>query len=510
MKQPHALAPLVPDDAHNRALLERVHPPDWANPTPARRYHLVVIGAGTAGLISAAVAAGVGARVALVESQRMGGDCLNSGCVPSKALIRSSRVAAELRDAPALGWRVDGARADFGQALARMRRVRAEIARDDSAERYARELGVDVFFGHGRFAGPGAVEVGDATLRFRRAVIATGARATLPPIPGLAEVGALTHETVFELEALPRRIAVIGAGPIGCELAQALARFGAEVVLLEVLPRILAREDPDAAALVARALERDGVRVLVDAKLARASRGPGGKRLELERAGASEALEVDEILIGAGRAPNVEGLGLERAGVAFDAQRGVRTDARLRTTNRAIYAAGDVCLEHKLTHAADAAAKLVVRNALFPFGRGRVADLVIPWCTYTDPEIAQVGLTEAGARERGLAIDTFTVPLERVNRALLDGEAEGFARVHVRRGGDRIVGATVVARHAGEMISELTLAMGAGIGLGRLASVIHPYPTQAEAIKATANAYLRSRLTPLARRALGLWLRASG
>jgi pyruvate/2-oxoglutarate dehydrogenase complex dihydrolipoamide dehydrogenase (E3) component len=508
--QAHAIAPLVPDDPANRALLERVHPPDWANPVPAARYHLVVLGAGTAGLITAAVAAGVGARVALVESHRMGGDCLNVGCVPSKALIRASRVAAELRDAAELGWRVGGASPDFARAMARMRRVRAEIARDDSAARYARELGVDVFFGHGRFAGAGVVEVGDAKLRFRRAVIATGARATVPPIPGLVEAGCLTNETVFDLEALPRRIAVIGAGPIGCELAQALARFGAEVVLLEVMPRILIREDPDAAELVARALARDGVRLVLDAKIAGVAGGPGAKRLELERAGARETLDVDEILIGAGRAPNVAGLGLEQVGVEFDAKLGVKVDARLRTTSRAIYAAGDVCMAYKFTHAADAAAKLVVRNALFPFGRGRVADLVMPWCTYTDPEIAHVGLYESEARERGLDLETFTVPLERANRAVLDGESEGFARVHVRRGSDRILGATVVARHAGEMISELTLAMVAGVGLGRLASVIHPYPTQAEAIKATANAYLRTRLTPLVRRVLGLWLRATG
>jgi pyruvate/2-oxoglutarate dehydrogenase complex dihydrolipoamide dehydrogenase (E3) component len=281
-------------------------------------------------------------------------------------------------------------------------------------------------------------------------------------------------------------------------------------VLLEVMPRILIREDPDAAALVERALARDRVRVVLDAKLGKVSGGPGAKRLELERAGARETLEVDEILIGAGRAPNVAGLGLEQVGVAFDAKQGVRVDARLRTTNRSIYAAGDVCMAHKFTHAADAAAKLVVRNALFPFGRGRVADLVMPWCTYTDPEIAHVGLYEAEARERGIDVETFTVPLERVNRAVLDGESEGFARVHVRRGSDRILGATVVARHAGEMISELTLAMVARVGLGKLASVIHPYPTQAEAIKATANAYLRTRLTPLARRVLGLWLRATG
>ena len=507
MPSAHAIAPLVPDDAYNRRLLANVHPPDWRNPEPLSRYHVVVLGAGTAGLITAAVAAGLGARVALIERHQMGGDCLNVGCVPSKALIRSSRAAAEARRADALGIHVPAAVPDFARAMERMRRVRAEISADDSAERYARELGVHVFFGDARFDGPDAVVVGGARLRFRRAVIATGARATAPPIDGLAEVGYRTNETVFDLVERPRRLAVIGAGPIGCELAQAFRRLGSEVVVLEVAPRILLREDPDAAALVAGVLQREGLDLRLGAKLRRVSRGPEGKWLDFECSGRAERVCVDEILIGAGRAPNVDGLGLESAGVEWDRQAGVKVDDTLRTTNPRIFAAGDVCLQTKFTHAADAAAKLVVRNALFPFGRQRLSGLVIPWCTYTDPEVAHVGLYAHEAEARGTPVDTYQVPLERVNRAVLDGESEGFVKLHAKRGTDEIVGGTIVASHAGEMISEVTLAITAGVGLGRLAGVIHPYPTQAEGIKAAANAYMRTRLTPTAKRVLGAWLR---
>jgi pyruvate/2-oxoglutarate dehydrogenase complex dihydrolipoamide dehydrogenase (E3) component len=505
----HPAPELLPRDAHNAALLAHVHPRDWKNPEPAARYNLVVIGAGTAGLITASVAAGIGARVALVERHLMGGDCLNVGCVPSKALIRASRAAAEARRAARFGVTLAAElRVDFAAVMERLRRVRAQIAADDGAPRYRDELGVDVFLGQGKFIAPDRAQVDGAELRFARAVIATGARATAPPIPGLAEAGYLTNETLFERTELPARLAVIGAGPIGCEMAQAFRRLGSAVTLFEVMPQILGREDPDAVAIVGAALERDGVKIELSAKLLRVERTPAGKRIHYQAGGAFErSAEFDEILVGAGRAPNVQGLGLEAAGVEFDAKQGVRVDERLRTTNRRIYAAGDVCMAHKFTHAADAAAKIVVRNALFPFGRQKHADLVMPWCTYTDPEIAHVGLYESDAAARGIAIDTFKVPLERVNRAALDDETEGFVKVHVRRGSDRVVGATIVASHAGEMISELTLAIGAGLGLAKLASAIHPYPTQAEGIKAAANAYLRTRLTPFAKRAFGWYFR---
>ncbi|MET0152158.1 MAG: mercuric reductase [Candidatus Binatia bacterium] len=501
-------ATLLADDEHDRRLSANVHPADYHNPEPAARYDLVVLGAGTAGLVTAAGAAGLGAKVALVERHLMGGDCLNVGCVPSKAVIRASRAVADLARASTLGVSAtaDG-NVDFAAVMARVRRIRADLSRNDSAERF-RGLGVDVFFGEGRFIGPYTGEVGGRPLRFRRAVVATGARAEAPSIAGLAEAGYLTNETVFSLTEQPRRFAVIGAGPIGCELAQAFRRLGSEVILFDVLPRILGHEDPDAAAIIARVLERDGVHLALGTEIHGVERAEGGRTLHFTIHGRRDRVTVDEVLIGAGRAPNVEGIGLEAAGVDFDRKRGVVVDDRLRTTNARIFAAGDVCLETKFTHTADFAARTVIQNALF-LGRKRFSKLTIPWCTYTQPEVAHVGLHEQEAAARGTAVDTFVRPFADVDRAVIDGEEEGFVKIHVRKGGDRILGATIVAEHAGDLVSEITLAMTAGIGLGKLASVIHPYPTRAEAIRQLGDAYNRTRLTPSAKRLLSAWLRWS-
>jgi pyruvate/2-oxoglutarate dehydrogenase complex dihydrolipoamide dehydrogenase (E3) component len=499
---------LLPDDVHNRALIQNAHPPGWQNPEPARRYNLVVVGAGTAGLVAAAGAAGLGARVALVERHLMGGDCLVTGCVPSKAMIRSARVVGEIREAAALGVKVPGGVAvDFGAVMERVRRIRAEISPHDSAWRFSRELGVDVFLGDAAFTGRDTLAVAGRSLRFARAVVATGARPGHPPIPGLAETGFLTSETVFELTERPGHLAVVGGGPVGCELAQALRRLGAEVTLLTDARQLLPREDPDAAEIVRQALARDGVRLVLGAAIAGVARAAEGKVLRY-RDGAGEAsVSADEILVATGRVPNVEGLGLEVAGVRYTRE-GVAVDDHLRTTNRRIYAAGDVCLEWKFTHAANAAARIVVQNALFGLaGRRRVSRLVMPWCTYTDPEVARVGWNEREAHERGVAIDTLVRSLADVDRSRTDGETEGFAKVHVRRGTDRIVGATIVARRAGELISEVTLAIVAGIGVGRLSGVIHPYPTQAQAVRHLADQHQRARLTPFVRATLGAWLR---
>jgi pyruvate/2-oxoglutarate dehydrogenase complex dihydrolipoamide dehydrogenase (E3) component len=484
-----------PPDEHNTSLVAHVHPPGWVNPTPAARYNLVVIGAGAAGLITAAGAAGLGAKVALIERELMGGDCLNVGCVPSKALIRSARAATAVRDVGEFGVEVAGGyRVNFAAVMERMRGLRASIAPNDSAARY-RELGVDVFLGQASFSGPDTIEVGGQTLTFRKAVIATGARAAQPNIPGLADAGCLTNETVFTLTELPRRLAVIGAGPIGCELAQAFARFGSEVYLIEALHGIIPNEDRDAAEIVWKSLARDGIRLLCCGKDLQVSRAPDGTRLNVDSHGQHYAITVDEILIGVGRQPNVEGLNLEAVGVTYDSQAGVHVNDRLQTSNPRIYAAGDICSRYKFTHAADAMARIVIQNALF-FGRAKASALTIPWCTYTDPELAHVGLSPRDAEERGIAIQTFEQSLAHVDRAIVDGDTDGFVRVHVRAGTDRIVGATIVAAHAGEMISEITLAMTAGLGLGRIAKSIHPYPTQSEAIKRVADAYNRTRLTP--------------
>jgi len=493
-----------PLDTFNLRLSENLHPAGWVNPEPARRYNLVVIGAGTAGLVTAAGAAILGAKVALVERDFMGGDCLNFGCVPSKALIRSARAAAEVRGASRFGVEVPvGTRVNFPAVMERMRKLRADLSPIDSAERF-RGLGVDVFIGEGRFTAPDCVEVDGKKLRFKRAAIATGARAAALPIPGLAEAGYLTNETVFSMTELPRRIAVIGAGPIGCELAQVFQRCGAAVSLLEVAPQILIREDRDAAERVERALIRDGVELVTGCKISRVERRGSEKVIVADSAGGRLEVVADEILIGVGRVPAVEGLNLEAATIEYDQQNGIKVDDYLRTTNPLVYAAGDVASAYKFTHLSDAHARMILRNALF-LGRQRVSRLTIPWCTYTDPEIAHVGLYAAEAAQRGIEVDTFTQELAEVDRAVLDGETDGFVKVHVRRGSDQIIGATIVASHAGEMISELTTAIAAGVGLGKIGDVIHPYPTQADAIRRAAGLYSRTRLTPFVAGLMKRW-----
>lgn len=489
------IAALNPLDEHNRELQAHTHPPDWRNPSPEGRYNMVVIGAGPAGLVTAAATAGLGGKVALIERALLGGDCLNVGCVPSKALIRCAKAIADVRCAGKFGVKLNGsATVDFGAVMARMRRLRARMSHHDAAARFT-ELGVDVYLGEARFDGPGAVAVGGQRLEFARALVATGARAAAPPIEGLEETGYLTNETLFSLTELPRRLAIIGAGPIGCEMAQSFARFGAEVTLIEAGNRILPRDDADAAAIVMKAMTQDGVRVVCGGKTARVDANSAGKVVRVTCDGTPHEIRVDEILVSAGRAPNVETLNLEAAGVDHDTRQGVKVNDYLQTTNPKIYAAGDVASRYKFTHAADAMARIVVQNAFF-FGRARTSALTVPWATYTDPEVAHVGLSLEEANQRGVALDTITVGLNEVDRAVLDGEEDGFVRVHLRKGSDRVLGATIVARHAGELISEFTALMAAGKGLGTLAKTIHPYPTQAEAIKKAADAYNRTRLTP--------------
>jgi pyruvate/2-oxoglutarate dehydrogenase complex dihydrolipoamide dehydrogenase (E3) component len=484
-----------PPDEYNETLKSHVFPADWTNPVPDGKYNLVVIGGGTAGLICASGAAGLGGKVALIERSALGGDCLNVGCVPSKALIRTARAAHEARTAgERFGVRTGEVKVDFPAVMERMRRLRAGISPADSARRYSEELGVDVYLGEGRFTSPDTVEVDGRELRFARAVIATGARAARIPIPGLWESGALSNESVFSLTELPKRLAVIGAGPIGCELAQAFARFGTEVTLLDNVKPILNREDPEAAAIVESALEADGVTIKYEHEITRVEERGQDKVIFLDKGGAQEELVVDEILVGVGRAPNVDGLGLDEAGVEFS-KHGVVTNDCLQTSNKRIFAAGDISLKFKFTHTADASARIVLQNALF-YGRKKLSALTIPWCTYTDPEIGHVGLSPREAEQQGIEIETFTQELAHVDRAILDGETEGFVKVHVKKGTPEIVGATVVAAHAGDLIGELSLAMTNGIGLNKIASTIHCYPTQAEAIKRVGDAYNRTRLTP--------------
>lgn len=498
--------PVEPLDENNQTLLRNVHPSDWVNPTPQPIYNLVVLGAGTAGLIAAAGAAGLGAKVALVERHLMGGDCLNVGCVPSKALIRPSRLAAEMRHAGCFGLTpAEANAADFPKVMERLRRIRAEISHHDSAKRYRDELGVEVFIGEAKFSGLDTVEVGGQQLRFKKAVVTTGARAVHPQEDGLEETGFRTNETIFNLTELPGHLIVIGGGPIGCELAQAFRRLGSEVTIVQ-RSRFLPKEDPDASAIIARVFEREGIRVLLNARIRRAGKAESGRQVVVEVEGKEAIIEGDEILIGAGRAPNVEGLNLEGVGVEYDPRRGVKVNDFLQTTAPRIYAAGDVCMAWKFTHAADAAARIVIQNTLFR-GRARLSSLNMPWYTYTDPEVAHVGLYEADAKERGIETDAFRVEMIDIDRAQADGETEGFVKVLVRKGTDRILGATIVSTHAGEMISEISVAMAAKAGLKTLSGVIHPYPTQAEAIKRVADAYSRTRLTPRVAALMKWWLK---
>jgi pyruvate/2-oxoglutarate dehydrogenase complex dihydrolipoamide dehydrogenase (E3) component len=493
---------ILPPDEHNRVLAENVRPAHWVNPQATDRYNIVVLGAGTAGLITAVVAAGLGAKVALIEKHLMGGDCLNVGCVPSKGMIRAARAWADLRNAPEFGLQIPaGVTYDFGSAMARMRRLRARISHNDSVHRYT-NLGVDVFLGSGRFVSRNTIRVegaaGDRTLDFVKAAICTGARPAAPPVPGLQEAGYLTNETVFSLTELPQRLGVIGAGPIGCELAQAFARFGSQVYLIEALHGMMPTEDRDAAEVVERSMLRDGVKLLCCGKDLKVQRADGGKRLMVDSHGRKYDITVDEILVGVGRIPNVDGLGLESVGVEYD-QAGVKVNARLQTANSRIFAAGDVCSRYKFTHAADAMAQIVIQNALFPHPFGlayaSVDSLVMPWCTFTEPEVAHVGMYEQEAKEKGIEVETYTYKLDEVDRAVLDGQEEGFARIHVQKRTDKIVGATIVAAHAGEMISEFTALMTAGAGAKTIAGTIHPYPTQAEVNRKVVNLWRKAHFS---------------
>ncbi len=497
---------LLLDNANDARLLDQVHPPSWINPTPAARYHLVVIGAGTAGLVTAAAAAGLGARVALIERHLMGGDCLNVGCVPSKAVIRAGRAWHEARHAAVrFGGPAPSGDGDFAMAMERMRRLRADLSPVDGAARF-RDLSVDVFLGDGRFSGANTVEVNGASLKFRRAVIATGARATVPSIPGITDVPYYTNETIFSLTARPSHLVVVGGGPIGCELAQAFARLGTRVTIINRGAQLLPRESADAAAIVEASLVRDGVMVLHEVEITRVAQQGTQTTVHVRRRGEESALTTDALLLAAGRTPNVGGLGLDLAGVGFDAQGGVTVDDRLRTSNARIYAVGDVCSAMQFTHAADFQARLVVQNALF-FGRGKASALITPRVTFTSPEVASIGLTDADAAQRGIATDVVTVPMHDVDRARLDDETDGFCRVVLARGSDRILGATIVAEHAGENIGEVAVAMAAKLGLSVIGRTMHPYPTQGEMLRKSADAWRRRKLTPTVKSVFAAYFR---
>lgn len=464
-----------------------VFPAGYSNPQPAKRYNLVVIGAGPAGLVTSMAAASLGARVALVERHAMGGDCLNFGCVPSKTLLAAA--AAGLT---------------FAAAMERARSVRASIARHDSVERFTR-AGVEVYLGQATFEDPHLIRVGETSLHTRKVVIATGARPALPPIEGLEASAPLTNESVFELRAQPRRLAILGAGAVGCELAQAFARLGTRVELIEIAPQVLPQEEPQAAALVAGALAREGVVLHTGSAVQSVSAGPEGVGLAI---GGGVRIVVDRVLVAAGRRRNVEGLGLDEAGVRLDERGAIEVDQRLRTAHSDVYAAGDVCSQDQFTHAADAHARIVVRNALFR-GRARADHLVVPRCVYTRPEVAHVGQTARQLEERGVAYDRYRVDWAELDRGVTDDAAEGYVELLTPRSSGAILGATLVGKDAGEQLAPILLLMSGGRGLESVRSLVLPYPTRSEYLRRLADAHGRRRLTPRVARVLKWWLRQS-
>jgi len=490
---------VAPWDEHNQTWVSYVHPADWENPIPSGRYNLLVIGAGPAGLVTAIGAAGLGAKVALVEKHLMGGDCLNVGCVPSKALISAAKAVAAVRDAHEFGVEVpEGVNVDFARVMERLRKTRADISHHDSAARLT-DLGIDVFIGSGQFCGPKSFEIGGQTIDFSKACIATGARAAAPPIRGLEDVEYLTNENIFTLTELPPRIAFVGAGPIGCELSQAFRRFGSKVTLVESNRGLLPKEDRDAAEIVRQSLLRDGINIRGGVRDLQVRETEDGIHLSVDAGDESWETTVEELVVAVGRAPNVETLGLDAAGVEYS-KHGIRVNDRLQSSNPHIFAAGDVASKYQFTHAADFMARIVIGNALF-FGRSKASALTIPWSTYSEPELAHFGRTLQELKDEGAQFQTFTVQMSEVDRAILDGEDDGFVRVHADKKG-RILGATIVAAHAGDMIAEFSLAMTNGLTLGNIAKTIHPYPTQAEAVRKVGDLYNRTRLTPFVKRVM--------
>jgi pyruvate/2-oxoglutarate dehydrogenase complex dihydrolipoamide dehydrogenase (E3) component/uncharacterized membrane protein YdjX (TVP38/TMEM64 family) len=468
----------------------------WNKPATFER-NLVVIGAGAGGLVSAYIAAAVKAKVTLIEGHKMGGDCLNYGCVPSKALIRSAKVAHQFKKSHAFGVHTADAKVDFAAVMGRVHQVIRDIEPHDSVDRYT-GLGVEVLQGHARITSPWTVDVKGAdgrtqTLSTRNIIIAAGASPFVPPIPGLKEAGFLTSDTLWGLTELPRRLVVLGGGPIGCELAQCFARLGSAVTQVEMAPRVLVREDPEVSDLVQASLQADGVQVLTGHQALRVEVVDGQKRLIAKHGEQEVAEEFDELLCAVGRSPRVTGYGLEELGIPLTPRKTIATNAWLQTLYPNIYAVGDVAGPYQFTHAAAHQAWYAAVNALFGrFKKFKADYAVMPWTTFTDPEVARVGLSETEAREQGVPFEVTRYGIDDLDRAIADGCAHGFVKVLTVPGKDRILGVTIVGEHAGDLLAEYVLAMKHGLGLNKILGTIHTYPTLAEANKYAAGEWKRA------------------
>jgi pyruvate/2-oxoglutarate dehydrogenase complex dihydrolipoamide dehydrogenase (E3) component len=454
--------------------------------------NLVVIGAGSAGLVSAYIAATVKARVTLIEEDRMGGDCLNTGCVPSKALIRTARFLSQARSAGELGLRQVSVDYDFADIMERVQRVITAVAPHDSIERYT-ALGVECIRGRARITSPWSVQVDDRTITTRSIIVAAGAGPYIPDIPGMAKAGCLTSDSVWGLRTLPRRLVVLGGGPIGCELAQCFARFGSRVTQVEMLPRLLMREDPDISALVQERFQQEGVRVLTGFRAREIRQKNGAKVLSCERDGEETTVEFDELLVAAGRTANTRGYGLEEVGVALNGDGTIATNRYMQTSCPSIFACGDVTGPYQFTHVASHQAWYAAVNALFgSLKKFRVDYSVIPWATFTEPEIARVGLNEIEAGEKGIEYEVTRYGLEELDRAIADGATCGMVKILTVPGKDRILGATIAGEHAGDLITEYVSAMRHGLGMNKILGTIHIYPTLAEANKYAAGEWRKA------------------